>query len=153
MRYKPALFMAALVASTVSGFAQDEHKMLKPDQLQWGPAKSLPAGAQVVVMYGDPGKESAFALRVKLPANYKVPPHTHPKPEVLTVVSGTFQLGMGEMADKNKAEPLPAGSFVTFPASTPHFAFTDEETVIQLNSIGPWGITYVNPKDDPRQTQ
>jgi hypothetical protein len=34
-----------------------------------------------------------------------------------------------------------------------HYVFADEDTVVQLNSNGPWGLTYVNPKDDPRKSQ
>ena len=92
-----------------------------------------------------------FALRLKLPAGYRVPPHTHPVDEVVTVISGTFSLGMGETADQSSAQPLPAGSFFALPPGTPHFVFIDEETVIQISTVGPWGLTYVNPADDPRQ--
>jgi hypothetical protein len=69
----------------------------------------------------------------------------------VTVISGTFNLGMGETADQSKAQPLPAGSFFALPPKMPHYAFIDEATVIQINSVGPWGLTYVNPEDDPRQ--
>ncbi len=75
----------------------------------------------------------------------------HPKPEIVTGISGTFRLGMGETADRSKAQPMSAGSFVALPPGMVHFAATDEETVIQLNSTGPWSLTYVNPKDDPRK--
>ncbi|MGH9811139.1 MAG: cupin domain-containing protein, partial [Terriglobia bacterium] len=78
-----------------------------------------------------------------------IPPHTHSKPEVVTVISGTFRLGMGENADKDKAQPLPAGSFFALSPGMAHFAFADEDTVVQLNSMGAWGLTYVNPADDP----
>jgi quercetin dioxygenase-like cupin family protein len=90
-------------------------------------------------------------MRLKLPKDYAIPPHTHPKPEIVTVISGTFKVGMGDTADKSKATALAAGGFFAFPPGMTHFAFTDEETVIQLNSTGPWALTYVNPKDDPRQ--
>ena len=110
-------------------------------------------------LYGDPSKEGPFVLRLRLPANYYVPPHTHPVPEIVTVLSGTFRLGAGETADKAKAQALPAGSFFAFPPGSvhfaytdeEHFAYTDEETVIQISTTGPWGLTYVNPNDDPRR--
>jgi quercetin dioxygenase-like cupin family protein len=104
-----------------------------------------------VILYGDPGAEGLFALRLKLPANYTLPPHTHPRPEIVTVISGTFHLGMGDTINRDRARALPAGSFFAFPPGMAHFAFTNEETVIQLNSTGPWALTYVNPADDPRQ--
>jgi quercetin dioxygenase-like cupin family protein len=103
------------------------------------------------VLYGDPSKEGLFAIRLKLPKGYRVPPHTHPQPEIVTVISGVFHIGMGDTADDSKAKALPAGSFIAIEPGMAHFAFFDEETVIQTNSKGPWGITYVNPKDDPRK--
>ncbi len=142
----------AVAASTASAQTTDAHKVLTPQEIKWGPAPaSIPPGAQAAVLYGDPGKEGLFALRLKLPKGYHIPPHTHPKPEVVTVVSGTFRLGMGKTADESKAQALPAGSFFAMTPGMEHYAFADEDTVVQLNSTGPWGLTYVNPKDDPRQ--
>jgi quercetin dioxygenase-like cupin family protein len=121
-------------------------------EIKWGPAPaSLPPGAQAVVLYGDPAKEGLFTLRLKLPKGYHIPPHAHPKPEVVTVLSGTFRLGMGTAADRGKAQPLKAGGFFALEPGVTHFAYADEETVVQLNSNGPWGLHYANPKDDPRQ--
>jgi len=132
--------------------AQDAHKIVSAQEIKWGPAPpSIPPGAQAAVLYGDPGKEGLFSLRLKLPKGYALAPHTHPKPEIVTVISGKFRLGMGEKADKSKAQALPAGSFFALPPGMAHFAFADGDTVIQLNSTGPWGLTYVNPADDPRK--
>jgi quercetin dioxygenase-like cupin family protein len=89
-------------------------------------------------------------MRLKLPEGYHIPPHTHPRPEIVTVVSGTLRIGMGEAADRAKARPLPAGGFFAFDPGMAHYAYTDGATVVQLNSTGPWAINYVNPKDDPR---
>jgi quercetin dioxygenase-like cupin family protein len=138
-------------ASTGQAQTAEAHKLLTAEEIKWGPAPaSIPPGAESAVLYGDPGKEGLFALRLKLPKGYRIPPHTHPRPEVVTVISGTFRLGMGETADQSKATPLPAGSFFAVSPGMAHFAFVEEDTVIQLNN-GPWGLTYVNPKDDPRQ--
>lgn len=143
---------AAVSAPKALAQAGDGHTILGVNDVKWSPAPpSIPAGAQVAVLYGDPGKEGLFALRLKLPKGYALAPHTHPKPEIVTVISGTFRLGMGETADRNKVRPLSAGSFFAFNPGMAHFAFTDEETVIQLNSTGPWSLTYVNPNDDPRK--
>jgi quercetin dioxygenase-like cupin family protein len=139
-------------ASSASPQSMDGHKIVSPQDIKWvpGPA-SIPAGAQAAALYGDPSKEGLFALRLKLPKGYRIAPHTHPKPEVVTVISGTFRLGMGETADQSNAQPLPAGSFFALPPGMPHYAVADEDTVIQLNSTGPWSLTYINAKDDPRQ--
>ena len=112
---------------------------------------SIPAGAEAAVLYGDLGKEGMFAFRLKLPKDYHIAPHTHPKPEIVTVISGTARLSMGATADRTKAQALPAGSFFVMAPGMTHYFFADEDIVIQLNSTGPWGIAYVNPKDDPRQ--
>lgn len=150
MRTLAAALMAGLPMAIAQG--ADGQKMVTAQEIQWSPGPaSLPAGAQATTLYGDASKEGLFALRLKLPAGYVIPPHTHPRPEVVTVISGTFHLGMGEAADRTKTKALPPGSFFAFAPGMAHFAFTDEETVVQLNSIGPWGLSYVNPADDPRR--
>ncbi len=129
-----------------------DHRVVTPQDIRWSPAPpSVPRGAEMALLYGDPGKEGPFAMRLKFPANYRIAPHTHPAHEIVTVISGTFSVGMGETADRGKAQALPAGSLFGYPPGTPHFAFIDEETVIQITTTGPWGLSYVNPADDPRR--
>jgi quercetin dioxygenase-like cupin family protein len=128
------------------------NKLVTPSDIPWGPGPDiLPAGAQEARLYGDPTKDGLFSMRFKLPKGYSVPPHTLSKVGLFTVISGTFRIGMGEEADPNKVRAMPAGSFVALAPRTPHFVSVDEETVVQLNNIGPWEITYIDPKDDPRQ--
>jgi quercetin dioxygenase-like cupin family protein len=131
----------------------EAHKIVSPQEVKWGPAPDvLPAGAQAAVLLGDPSKEGLFVLRLKFPKGYRVAPHMHSVPEVVTVISGSFRLGMGETADQSKARPLSAGSFVGLPPGMVHHVFIDEDnTVIQISTNGPWDLIYVNPKDDPRQ--
>jgi len=147
-----AAAVAILLGVPATAQAADAHKIAMPQEIKWAPGPpSIPPGAEAAVLYGDPSKEGLFTLRLKLPKGYAIPPHTHPKPEVVTVISGTFRLGMGEKADKAKAQALPAGSFFALSPGMAHFASADEDTVIQLNSTGPWSLTYVNPADDPRK--
>jgi quercetin dioxygenase-like cupin family protein len=147
-----AVVALAGAASTAAAETMDGHTMVAPQEIEWGPAPAvLPPGAEAAVLFGDPSKEGLFALRLKLPEGYSVPPHMHPVDEVVTVISGTFALGMGETADQSNAQALPAGSFIALPPGTAHYVFIDEETVIQISTVGPWGLTYVNPEDDPRQ--
>lgn len=154
---KPSLAGAAGVVFAAFGLpvsAAEDHKILRPDDVKWAPGPpSLSKGAEVAVLYGDPAKDGLFAMRLKLPKGFQIAPHSHPRPEVVTVISGTFRIGMGETADPSKATALPAGGIFAFPPGMTHFASTDEETVVQLNSTGPWVVNYVNPKDDPRQKQ
>jgi len=105
------------------------------------------------VLYGDPTREGPFALRLRLPAGYAIPPHIHPGPEIVTVISGEFRLGMGERADRAAARPLPAGGFFAADPGMAHYAFTDRETVVQLTSVGPWSVQYIRPEDDPRRAR
>ena len=147
-----AAVAVAGVASTAPAEAMEGHTIVLPQEIKWGPAPAvLPPGAEAAVLFGDPAKEGLFALRLKLPEGYSVPPHTHPVDEVVTVISGTFSMGMGETADQSKAQPLPAGSFFALPPGMAHHVFIDEDTVIQISTNGPWDLNYVNPKDDPRQ--
>jgi len=148
-----AVAIACFVADIPSQ-AADEHSILTPSDVHWGPAPPvMRPGAQAAVLFGDPSKKGPFAMRIKFPKGYRLPPHFHPVDEVVTVISGTSQLGMGEKADRSKTRTLPAGSFFVLPPGMPHYGFFDEETVIQINTIGPWSVTYVNPEDDPRKTQ
>ena len=122
--------------------------------IEWktGPA-ALPPGAKMAVLEGDPTKEGPFVVRFQFPDGYHVPPHTHPKTERVTIISGTLYLATGEVLDRNSAKNLSAGSFGYWPAGMKHTAWSEGETVIQLHGIGPWQINYVNPADDPRNAK
>lgn len=130
------------------------HVMVTPGDLKWidGPP-SLPPGARMAAIEGDPSKPGAFTMRVQLPANYRIPAHWHPADEHVTVLSGTFHMGLGDRLDTARGKALPVGGFAVMPAKSNHFAWTTEPTVIQLHGIGPWQINYLNSADDPRNTK
>jgi|SRR5215467_4607070 len=129
----------------------DSPKVFKPDSLTWKDSPMFPKGAKTVVLVGDPRKPGAFILRTIFPANYHVPPHTHPFTEVVTIVSGSMGNGMGEKFDPQKGEMLKAGSLFALPANHVHFVWTgDEQVIVQIEASGPWDIHYINPADDPR---
>src|SRR5437762_8839436 len=134
--------------------AQDSPVLLSPDDVKWmdGPP-SLPDGAKMAVMCGDPKLEGPWVLRAKFPAGYKVPPHTHPSLETVTVLTGTLHASMGDTFDASKAKAMSAGGFLMLPARSPHFVFAKEETVIQVSGTGPFDVTYLNPADDPRKAR
>ena len=129
-------------------------RLYPPTTIEWrqGPA-ALPAGAKMAALEGDPTKEGPFVVRFQFPAGYHIAPHTHPKMERVTVISGTLYLASGEALDRNSAKSLPAGSFGFWPAGMKHTAWSEGETIIQLHGIGPWQINYVNPADDPRNAK
>jgi hypothetical protein len=125
-----------------------------PNELKWSDAPpSLPRGAKIAVLEGDPSKEGPFVFRALLPDGYRIPPHTHPKVERITVISGTFNVGMGDKFDPSKTRAMPAGTYGSWPAGMKHFVWAKGETVIQFHGTGPWSLTYVNPDDDPRKTK
>ena len=147
---------AVLIAACVAGptvFAQtlQHHRIVTPNDLKWMDLGSLPPGAKVAVIEGDPGKEGLITIRIKLPPNYKVAPHYHSTVERSTILSGTLNIGMGEKFDAQKSTPMPAGTVLLMPPKMPHFAWTKDEVIFQLNVQGPWTVTYVNAADDPRK--
>jgi quercetin dioxygenase-like cupin family protein len=151
------LAVAGPVAGQVPGSGiidpvPDNHMILAPADVEWraGPA-SLPAGAEFAVLEGDPSQRGFFTLRLRLPDGYVIPPHSHPGVERLTVVSGTFRLGMGDQVDPQATRALEPGSYFSMPPGMNHFAIAQGETVVQLTSIGPWQVNYANPADDPRR--
>lgn len=125
--------------------------MFTPQDVGWkeGPP-TLPPGAKLAVLEGDPSKPGPFTMRFQFPAGYKIPPHWHPSLEHVTVLSGMWHIGMGDTFDEKVARRLPGGSFAFLPGKTNHFAFATEESVVQTHGAGPWGINYLNPTDDPR---
>jgi quercetin dioxygenase-like cupin family protein len=143
-------------AATVFGVvatAQTPHVMATLNETNWGPAPAaLPPGAQLAVLSGDPTKAAPYAVRLKFPANYAIPAHSHPANENVVVISGELFMGMGTKLDKDSATGLGPGSYALMPAGMNHYAFTKTETTIALFGMGPVGFTYVNPADDPRQS-
>jgi len=147
--------MAAWSQLPASGHKQSADIELFPmDRIKWqdGPA-SLPKGARIAVLEGNPTKEGPFVFRLKLPDGYRVPPHTHPKTERVTVISGTFNIGMGNKFDQKATQVMPAGAYGYWPAGMTHFVWAKGETVLQFHGMGPWSIEYVNPRDDPRKSK
>ena len=121
-------------------------------QITWGDAPpSLPKGAKLVVLYGDPGKEGPFTIRLMMPAGYKVAPHWHSQAEQLTVISGTFYIGLGDKGNAAQAHALQAGGYHSLPGKAHHFAFSKVPTVIQISGSGPFDIFYIDPSDDPQK--
>ena len=119
--------------------------------ITWGPAPAfLPPGAQIAVLEGDPTANGTFTIRLKFPNGYKIPPHTHPTVENVTVLSGTFRAGMGTAFDDAKLTDLGRDAFVSIPAEHAHYAMARGETVVQVHGLSPFVLTYVNPADATR---
>ena len=131
--------------------AQTAHVISPTTEAKWGPAPPmLPAGAQIAVLSGDPGKPAPYAVRLKFPAGYNVPAHSHPTDENVVVTSGALHIGMGDKLAKGMGTALPVGGYALMPANMNHFAYTTGPTTIVLYGVGPVEFKYVNPADDPR---
>jgi quercetin dioxygenase-like cupin family protein len=146
-----ALACAALPASAQSVYSGEGHLLITPSQLTWKDAPAVAPGAKIAVIEGPLDKAVPFTFRLALPANSKIAPHVHPAFERVTVLSGTFYFAPGDAYDTAKVQALGPGSVAVMPPGTPMFGYTKEATVIQLHGVGPWGIKYLNPADDPRQ--
>jgi quercetin dioxygenase-like cupin family protein len=139
-----------LAVALVATYAAAAHAQ-RAAKLTWGPAPpSLPRGARMAIVSGDPGKPAPFVLRLEMPDGYVIPPHWHPTDEHVTVKSGQLRYGMGERIGEKITRSLRPGQSVNLEARMPHYAIARGRTVVAVNAIGPFEITYVNPADDPR---
>jgi quercetin dioxygenase-like cupin family protein len=146
-----AAVLAAVAAGAQTPSTAPAHVTFTPDALVWAdPPPSLPAGARIAVLSGNPGAPGPFTVRVKFPAGYKVMPHWHPTAENVTVISGTFALGEGDTFDMKALHSMPAGSFSMMPAEMHHYAYTKDGATFQIHGEGPFTVNYVNAADDPR---
>lgn len=158
MKYLPTLLLLiffpwSLMAQEIVDEGPDHHLIYKAGEIDWqpGPA-SVEEGIEVAVLEGNPSEEGVFTLRLKIPDGGFIAPHWHPNVERVTVISGSFLLGSGEEMNRQDLLRLDPGSYTSMPPEMVHYAFAEGETVIQLTSVGPWIINYVNPEeDDPRE--
>ena len=153
------LFCAVALAGTLGGGAffrlaahpGYEKNAFTPDTIQWSAAPPvLEAGAQLAVLEGDPSSSTGdYTVRLKMPSGYRIAPHWHPRRENVTVLSGTFKVGMGDSFDQSKMGSFPAGSFAYLDPDMHHYAMAEGEVVVQVHGAGPFQINYVNAGDDP----
>src|SRR5437762_11195223 len=131
----------SLTRSSAEETQPADMRLYPPTTIEWKRAPAaLPSGAKMAVLEGDPTTEGPFVVRFQFPEGYHIPPHTHPKTERVTVISGTLFLAMGENLDRSAAKTLTAGTYGFWPAGMKHTAWSQGETVIQLHGIGPWQI-------------
>jgi hypothetical protein len=128
-------------------------RSVQPEDVDWKPFPSFPPSARLAVVVGDPAQPGPYVIRVKVPSDVKLMPHQHPEDRVYTVISGVFYIGLGEQFDDQLLEAFPPGAVVVLPGDAPHFHWAKSgEYVTQVYGIGPLGLDYIDPKDDPRNT-
>jgi quercetin dioxygenase-like cupin family protein len=147
-----SLFTA--LATGANARAQHEHVFQNRQDVKWEDAPPmLPPGAKVAVLQGDPREKGLFSIRAMLPANYKIPAHSHPTDEHVVVLSGALYMGMGDKLNTETGKALQPGGFALIPAKKHHFAYAKAPTMILVYGMGPFEFNYVNPADDPRNTK
>ena len=142
----PAFVLSAVTAILLLGHPAlaagpaGKPAIVQPEAFKWAPAEGLPPGAEVTVLYGDPSKAVPFGIRLKFPAGYEVPNHSHPTDEFISVISGKGRMAFGENATAANAEPLPAGAFMSLPGGAWHHLWVDADTIVELHSTGPFEV-------------
>ena len=146
-----AFACVSLAAPAHGAESHAEHIVVAPKDLKWVDVPSLPKGAKAAMMEGPMNEAKPFMVRIKFPANYKIPPHWHNNIEHITVLSGTLNMGIGDKFDEKKTKAMTAGYVSIMQPKTNHFVWTKVETIAQVHGMGPWEVNYVNPADDPRK--
>jgi quercetin dioxygenase-like cupin family protein len=143
--------LAAVAFAAVAAASGTHGNAFTPDTVQWGPPPPFVApGAQFAVLEGDPTASSGnYTVRLKMPAGYRIAPHWHPLRENVTVISGTFKVGMGDTFNADKMGSFPAGSFAYLDPDMHHYAMAASDVVVQIHGTAPVQFNYINPKDDP----
>jgi quercetin dioxygenase-like cupin family protein len=128
-----------------------DFRSILPEEIEWQQFPAFPPEARLAVLIGDPSKPGPYVVRVKLPGGGRLMPHRHPEDRIYTVMSGVFYIGLGDTFDGDKVKAYPPGSVIVLPGDTPHFHWAKSgEYVTQVTAIGPLGLDYLDPKDDPR---
>jgi quercetin dioxygenase-like cupin family protein len=131
---------------------QASFRSILPEDTNWQPFPAFPASMRLAVVVGHPAEPGPYVIRVKVPGGERVMSHTHPEDRIYTVISGVFYIGLGEKFDGDKVKAYPPGSVIILPGGTPHFHWAKSgEYVAQVTAIGPLGLEYLDPADDPRR--
>ncbi len=145
------LGVAALAMAAYSQDKQDKkegaemHKIVHFGDLKWAP---IIKGCDLAPVAGDPNAEGApFVLRIRCADGAKIPAHWHPTDENVTVLKGTFLVGMGDTFDESKLQTMNVGNFVAMPKEMRHFATCKGDTIVQVHAMGPFKVNWVNPSE------
>lgn len=142
------LALAAVSAGEVRQGASGapKHEIVPADKVAFAPidVPGFKPGMNIAVVHGNPDAESGtYVVRLKFPDGYTFPPHWHPMAENVTVLSGTFMLGMGEKVDASGVAAYSPGAFLHIPGKMAHFGGAKGTTIIQLHGQAPFKIELV----------
>jgi hypothetical protein len=116
---------------------------------EWQPSQQMP-GVFYMPLLGEATKPGAYVYRVRAPHGLRIPPHWHTKTMHLTVLTGTLMIAMGEPSDSSRARPCGPGSFLALPAGMRHREWFEGETIVHVETEGPFETVFVDPGDEPR---
>ena len=137
------LFLVPLLALSLAGNNAESQDAARHGVV---PLNKIPSEQWVEKVWGDSDKAGApYVIRIHNDAGYVVLPHVHPEDENLTVVKGSWSLGMGPHFSRSALEPLELGAFGIVPKKMAHFAWSKTETIIQVHGIGPFSTALVDP--------
>jgi quercetin dioxygenase-like cupin family protein len=126
-------------------------KAILSEDVEWKPFPAFPPPVRLAVIVGQPSESGPYTIRVRVPRGVKLMPHRHPEDRVYTIMAGVFYIGLGDQFDAGSLQAYPPGSVIVLPGNTSHFHWAkSSEYVAQVTAIGPLGLEYINPKDDPR---
>lgn len=130
---------------------QDRFRVIRSEDVEWKPFPAFPSEARLAVLVGEPAQPGPYVIRVRLPVGIKIMPHKHPEDRIYTVISGVFYIGLGEEFDERKLTAHAPGSVLVLPGGQSHFHWSKSgEYITQVTAIGPLGLNYVDPANDPR---
>ena len=130
---------------------QEVFRSVLSEDIEWKPFAAFPPSVRLAVVVGQPSEAGPYTIRVRVPRGVKIMPHRHPEDRVYTVMSGVFYIGLGDQFEADKLQAYPSGSVIVLPGDTSHFHWAkSSEYVTQVTAIGPLGLEYISPKDDPR---
>ena len=130
---------------------QDRFRVIRSEDLLWKPFPAFPPAARLAILVGDPTNVGPYVIRVRLPAGTKMLPHAHPEDRIYTVIAGVFYIGLGDKFDETKLSAHGPGTVLVLPGNQPHFHWAKSgEYVTQVSAIGPLGLNYIDPSNDPR---
>ena len=133
---------------------EEVFRAILPEDIEWKPFPAFPPSVRLAVVVGEPSKPGPYVIRVKVTVDVKLIPHRHPEGRIYTVMSGVFYIGLGDQFDGDKVKAYPPGSVIVLPGDTSHFHWAKTgEYVTQVTAIGPLGLGYLNPNDDPRKIE
>jgi quercetin dioxygenase-like cupin family protein len=130
---------------------EDRFRAIHAEDVEWKPFPAYPPEVRLAILVGDPAKPGPYVIRVKLPAGVRMAPHKHPEDRIYTVMSGVFYIGLGEAFDGTRLTAYAPGSVIVLPGGQAHFHWAKSgEYITQVTAIGPLGLAYVDPANDPR---